>query len=108
LRAAPLVPVHAAPLVSEQTVHEAQRLAAGDAALAAHVKAIASYDDSMRAALMMPDFTPPQLAARNDAIAGARSRLGSASRRRLTPDAVQRIDALLGLPKIDPALGVID
>jgi len=84
------------------------RHTAGDAALAAHVKAIASYDDSMRAALMMPDFTPPQLAARNDAIAGARSRLGSSSRRRLTPDAVQRIDALLGLPKIDPALGVLD
>ena len=60
----------------------------------------------MRAALMMPDFTPPQLEARNAAIAGARARLGSASGRRLTAGAVQRIDTLLGLPQTDPALGV--
>ena len=106
LRAAPLVPVSMGPLISESTVREAQRLAGGDGRLAAHIRAIAAYDDTMRAAMMMPDFTGVQVSARNAAIANARTRLASASRRHLTPAAVARIDTLLGLPQADPRLGV--
>jgi hypothetical protein len=67
---------------------------------------MAIYDDAMRAALMMPDFTAPQIAARNAAIADARAGLAAGSGRTLTPAAITRIDALLDLPVTDPELGV--
>ncbi len=106
VRAAPVLRVSMGPLISQDTVRQAQHMVGNDPALAEHVQAIAAYDDTMRAALMMPDFTGTQDSARRAAIANARARLAAASRRRLTPAAVERIDVLLGLPKTDPALGV--
>ena len=106
MRAAPVMPVSMGPLVSERTVREAQHLAGNDPRLAGNIRALASYDDAMRSALLMPDFTGAQRGARNAAITGARARLAGASHRRLTPAAVTRIDVLLGLPQTDPALGV--
>src|SRR5262249_37430732 len=94
------------PLVSEETVRAAERMAGNDRVLAANIRAMAMYDDTMRAALMMPDFTGAQKAARNAAIAHARAQFAVASRRPLTPTAITRIDALLDLPATDPALGV--
>jgi hypothetical protein len=81
-------------------------MAGQDRALAAHISEMAIYDDAMRGALMMPDFTAPQKAARNAAIADARARLAAGSGRSLTPTVIARIDALLNLPETDPELGV--
>jgi len=66
---------------------------------------IASYDRAMLAALAMPANTPAQIAARNTAIAAARGRLAASSNKSLTPAVVSRVDALLGLPAVDPTLG---
>ena len=104
IRAAPLIPVSVRPLMSEETVRAAERMAGNDRVLAVHVRAMALYDDTMRAAAMMPDFTEQQKSARNAVIADARARLGSD--RKLTATAITRIDALLNLPPTDPTLGV--
>ncbi len=67
---------------------------------------MAGYDRAMLHALAMPDRTPAQWAARDRAIASARIQLAAATKRRLNPGAVTRIDLLLGLPTSDPTLGV--
>ena len=70
------------------------------------VQQMAAYDRAMLRALAMPNRTPAQWAARNRAIASARTQLAVATSRRLNPTAVTRIDAVLGLPESDPTLGV--
>jgi hypothetical protein len=70
------------------------------------VQQMAVYDRAMLRALAMPDLTPEQRTARNHAITSARIRLAAATSRRLNPAAITPIDALLGLPASDPALGV--
>ena len=68
---------------------------------------IASYQAAMKVALAMPTATPAQIAARNTAIASARSDiLGPASNKSLTPDVVSAVDKQIGLPASDPTLGV--
>ena len=68
---------------------------------------IAAYDRAMLAALAMPTATPAEIAARNAAIAAARqNQLAAAANKGLTPAVVSRVDALLGLPPSNPALGV--
>jgi hypothetical protein len=70
------------------------------------IQQMAAYDRAMLRALAMPDHTPTQRAERNRAIAGARIQLAGATSRHLNPDAITRIDALLGLPASNPTLGV--
>jgi hypothetical protein len=60
----------------------------------------------MVAALAMPAATPAQIAARNAAIAAARTQLATASNKTLTPAVVARVDHMLDLPATDPTLGV--
>ncbi len=61
----------------------------------------------MQTALALPDATPAEIAARDQAIASARSiELAAAANHPLSPPVVARVDALLGLPPSDPALGV--
>ena len=77
------------------------------AAPMSRVGMIAAYDHAMLAALSMPTATPAQIAARNAAIASARqNQLAVAASKGLTPAVVSRVDALLGLPRSNPALGV--
>jgi hypothetical protein len=76
--------------------------AAGDDRL----RQMADYDQTMLSALGLPDGTPDQHAARNNAIADARLQLATATDRQLNPLAVEQIDAALGLPATDPLLGV--
>lgn len=79
---------------------------ATQAGLDTRIQQMAAYDRAMLYALAMPDRTPVQQAARNRAISAARSKLALATNRRLNPEAVRRIDLLLGLPTSDPTLGV--
>ena len=68
---------------------------------------MALYDDRMRAALLMPDYTPAELSARTTALVQARRGLVAAfPPQSLTPDVVTRIDDELGLPSTNPALGI--
>jgi hypothetical protein len=68
---------------------------------------IAAYDKAMVAAINMPSATPAQIAARQAAIADARStQLAAASNKSLTPAVVAQVDKNLGLPAVDPTLGV--
>jgi len=76
------------------------------AAPGSRVGQIAAYDKAMVAALAMPAATSVQTAARNAAIAAARTQLASASNKTLTPAVVARIDHMLDLPATDPTLGV--
>lgn len=63
----------------------------------------------MLAALAMPTGTPAEIAARNAAIAAARSQeLEEAANKPLSPAVVAQVDQLLGLPPTNPALGVVD
>jgi hypothetical protein len=71
----------------------------------ARIQQMTGYDRAMLRALAMPDRTLTQQAMRNRAIADARIRLAVTTNRRLNPAAISRIDALLGLPASDPALG---
>jgi hypothetical protein len=70
------------------------------------IQQMATYDLMMLNALQLPTDTLEQRGARDRAIADARIELAAATRRRLNPTAVSRIDSLLGLPASDPALGV--
>jgi hypothetical protein len=55
----------------------------------------------------MPSATPAQVAARNIAISAARStQLAAAANKALTPAVVAQVDKNLGLPAVDPTLGV--
>src|SRR5262249_51681361 len=95
VRPDPVIPVGISPLISKATLELARRLAGGDN----HVEAMALYDDRMRAALLMPDYTPAQLSARTSALVEARHALvGAFPQQSLTPDTVARIDGELGLP----------
>jgi hypothetical protein len=76
------------------------------AAPGSRVGQIAAYDNAMLTALAMPAATPAQIAARNAAIAAARTQLASASNKILTPVVVARVDNMLGLAATDPTLGV--
>jgi hypothetical protein len=76
------------------------------AGLDARIQRMAAYDRAMLHALAMPDRTRAQRTARNVAIAWARIQLAVATNRRLNPEAITRIDSLLGLPASDPTLGV--
>ena len=60
----------------------------------------------MLAAMNMPATTPAQIAAQTQAIAAARNTLQAASNKDLTPAVVGRVDGLLGLPSVDPTIGV--
>lgn len=63
----------------------------------------------MLAALAMPTSTRAEIAARNAAIATARSQeLDDAANKPLSPSVVAQVDALLGLPPTNPAIGVVD
>lgn len=76
------------------------------AAPKSRVGQIATYDRSMLAALAMPTNTAAQLAARDAAIAASRAQLATVTNKNLTPSVVTLVDARLGLPEIDPTLGV--
>lgn len=68
---------------------------------------IGAYRTSMQAALAMPTATPAQVAARDAAIASARSDLlAPAANKGLTPNVVSAVDKNIGLPASDPSLGV--
>ena len=68
---------------------------------------IGAYHSAMVTALAMPSTTPTQIAARNAAIAAARSSLlAQAANKSLTPSVVTAVDQRLGLPASDPTLGV--
>jgi hypothetical protein len=61
----------------------------------------------MISALGMPATTRSEIAARNQAIASARStQPAAAANKGLSPTVVSRVDHLLGLPATDPGLGV--
>ena len=61
----------------------------------------------MIAALSLPGTTPTQIAAQQKAIATARStQLAQASNKPLTADVVAQVDRNLGLPAVDPTLGL--
>jgi hypothetical protein len=70
------------------------------------IQQMPAYDRAVLRALAMSDRNPVQRAARNRAIASARIQLAAATSRHLNSDAITRIDAVLGLPPGDPALGV--
>jgi hypothetical protein len=76
------------------------------AGLDSRIQQMATYDRAMLHALAMPDRTPAQQATRDRAISRARIQLAVATNRHLNPEAVTRIDSLLGLPASDPTLGV--
>jgi len=80
--------------------------APAQAARDVRVRQMADYDRMMRAALTMPADTPAARAARDRAVAAARLHLAAATQRRLNIVAVARIDIALGLPPVDPRLGV--
>jgi hypothetical protein len=61
---------------------------------------IATYENQMNAALALTDPT-----AMDAAITAARQQLASVSNKQLTPDAVTRIDGMLGISGADPTLG---
>jgi hypothetical protein len=84
----------------------ASHVAQAHAAAGSRVGQIASYDRAMLAALGMPANTPAQIAARNAAIASARSQLATSANKQVTPAVIARVDTLLGLPVTDPSLGV--
>lgn len=68
---------------------------------------IAAYQAAMKSAVAMPSATPAQIAARNAAIAAARTDLlAPAANKSLTPDVVSAVDRQIGLPETDPSLGV--
>jgi hypothetical protein len=68
---------------------------------------IGAYHNAMMTALAMPTSTPAQTAARNAAIAAARTDvLAQAANKGLTPSVVSTVDRQLGLPATDPTLGV--
>jgi hypothetical protein len=68
---------------------------------------IGAYHSAMVTALAMPAATPAQLAARNAAIAAARTDLlAPAANKSLTPSVVSAVDKQIGLPASDPTLGV--
>lgn len=63
----------------------------------------------MLGALAMPAGTRAEIAARNAAIAAARSQeLKDAANKPLSPSVVAQVDQLLGLPPTNPAIGVVD
>ena len=67
---------------------------------------LATYSAQMRAAIVMPSFTPQQIAARNEAITAARAvTLSNAAYKSVTPQMVEQVDQLLGLPPTNPNLG---
>jgi hypothetical protein len=71
------------------------------------VAKIAAYDKAMLTALAMPGATPPQVVARNAAIADARATLlTAASNKPLTASVIATVDRRLGLPASDPTLGL--
>lgn len=76
------------------------------AAPKSRVGQIATYDRSMLTALAMPTNTAAQLAARDAVIAASRAQLATVTNKNLTPSVVTLVDARLGLPEIDPTLGV--
>ncbi|WP_137124200.1 hypothetical protein [Roseomonas sp. HF4] len=58
-------------------------------------------------ALAMPTETPQQVALRERAIADARTAALTAARSRpVSEDIATRVDRLLGLPAVDPTLGL--
>ncbi len=84
-------------------------MARANAAPDSQVGLIAAYEQAMLAALAMPATTPEEIAAKEDAIAAARSQeLAAAANKSLSPEVVAQVDSLLGLPATDPALGVTD
>ncbi len=66
---------------------------------------LAEYDRAMQLALAMPQNTPAEIAARNQAIANARLMLADQTDRTITPQIIARVDSLLGLPPSNPMLG---
>jgi hypothetical protein len=85
----------------------ASSTALANAAPNSQVGKMAAYDKAMVAALGMPAATPAQIAARTQAITTARStQLAAASNKSLSPAVVAQVDKLLGLPSVDPTLGV--
>lgn len=64
------------------------------------VERVALYESQMRAALVVE--TPP---ARSAGIASARRELAQAANKELTPSAIERIDALRGLPPVPSSIG---
>jgi hypothetical protein len=80
--------------------------ALANAAPGSRVGQIAVYDRAMVAALAMPAETPAQIAARNAAIASARTQLSTVTNKELTPAVIAKVDATLGLPATNPSLGV--
>ncbi|WP_232479252.1 hypothetical protein [Roseomonas rosulenta] len=61
----------------------------------------------MLSALSMPTRTPTEVALRDQAIAEARAQeLAAAANRPVSAAVVTQVDSLLGLPSIDPTLGV--
>jgi hypothetical protein len=87
----------------------ASPVARANAAPNSQVGLIASYEQAMLAALAMPAVTPDEIAAKEQAIASARSQeLAAAANKALSPEVVAQVDALLGLPATDPTLGLTD
>lgn len=78
------------------------------AATGSRVGQIATYDRAMLAALALPALTPDQVAARNAAIAAARSQLAASSNKTLTPGVVAVVGTRLGLPPSDPSIGTLE
>jgi|GEM_PF-2365662 len=66
---------------------------------------LAEYDRAMQLALAMPQNTPAEIAARDQAIANARLMLADQTDRTITPQVISRVDYLLGLPPSNPMLG---
>jgi hypothetical protein len=83
-------------------------VARANAAPHSQVGRIAAYEQAMLAALAMPTSTRAEIAARNAAIAAARSQqLKDAANKPLSPAVVAQVDSLLGLPPTNPAIGVV-
>jgi hypothetical protein len=90
------------------TATQANAKAMSAKSLNARVGMIAGYSTQMQAAIAMPANTPQQIAARNEAITAARAvTLSNAANRAVTPQMVEQVDALLGLPRTNPKLGAI-
>lgn len=76
------------------------------AAPGSRVGQIATYDRAMLSAISLPVSTPTEIAAHNAAIAAARAQLATASNKTLTSTVISQIDARLGLPVVDPTVGL--
>jgi hypothetical protein len=76
--------------------------------LSRHIRAIPISRELAGCCTLLACQAPPraQWAARNRAIADARTQLAAATSRRLNRAAIIRIDTLLGLPATDPRPGV--